>query len=66
MKSRGQSSQRPYVTFESTAKFNRGGGTVDGRKAGLFRLDDARLRELLCDCKLLEANRRRIQQLVDG
>ncbi|MFN7916702.1 MAG: hypothetical protein U0Q55_15270 [Vicinamibacterales bacterium] len=66
VKSRGQSNQRPYVTFRSGARFNRRLGTFNGRKAWLFEVDDDLLRELADDWKALEFNRLAIKALVNG
>lgn len=66
VKSRGQSNQRPYVTFRSGSKFNRLLGTFNGRKAWLFIADDDLLRELAGNWKALESNRLAIKALVNG
>jgi len=65
VKSRGESNQRPYVTFISGAKFNRRLGTFNGRKVWLFVVDDDMLRELVDGWKASEATRLAVLRLVN-
>jgi len=57
VKSRGQSNQRPDVTFRSGARFHRRAGMFNGKKAWMLRLDGEALRELADRHRALEANR---------
>ncbi len=65
VKSRGESNQRPYVTFISGAKFHRRLGTFNGRRAWLFMVDDDMLQELVEAWKAAETTRLAVAKLVN-